>query len=849
MTQGILLFLLENTLTIAILTGGVLLIKKLFHRHLSAFMHYVLWGIVVLKLLIPVGIASEASPWNLFNAAAPAENTVAEADADAAASSGQDTAWNGYRQFPAVEKGSRMAEAENAAANRATAVIPLQPQAVPALPIKVNWPLTLLIIWAAGVCATGAWLWLGKKRISRQIGRIKSANAPAWMSNMLDGCRAVLRIERPIDIVLQEALPVPAIMGVVRPRLVLPAHLAEEGDKKQLRHILFHELMHYKRKDLLVIGLLNALSAIYWFNPAVWLLVRFVRKDMETACDANVLSALGEHRRQDYIFTLVKFTGRSNHCRVQAALSLNDGKTEMKKRIAGMFLASRTKTSVKVPVMLLVLLMAFMCFTTACQPTPEKPIVVDKRDMEKKITEAPSASQTAAASDKLTKNFSQGKMNVTVSAKVAVPGVEKFPVVKTEPAGFTQEQADRIVKVLMQGKPIYDPPTQQTKAELQKQIVYYKAMAEKMKASESERMKAGVNSDAGVDGKLGNLVSDLESKVAAAPDKVDLKPADGKFKEISQTGGEEKVGYEGREMQAVAELGQEYRAEIYINCSTSKKMSSVWFTHQDLFSHYNTWNSLPDGTAAGMKMSREAALALAEKTVTDLGSDLKLACVRIAPAAENTSTADARKQAYAFYFTREVNGVPTTYDQNDGSMLDMPQDEKELKYYEPYPAEMLYMVIDDTGIVELNWTSPAKLTGTVTDNAAILNADEALERFCQQFLIQNAPKPKAETDSRDVQNGAVTDEDIKQMDVTVDRITLGMMRVPAKDKPGEYMLVPVWDFYGSEKITYSRPIADLAKGKGQTKTEETVDHSIMSLLTVNAIDGSVYNRGKSSGLG
>jgi len=832
MTNDIFAYLLENTLTIAILFGGVMLIKKLYHRRLSAVMHYALWGIVVLKLLIPVGIASEASPWNLFSSPQTAVTEVAEAETDSTTAPEQNTVWNDYRRFVPADSAYQAGGAAAADTNKQTAPSQTIPQQAPVVPIVIDWPSLILILWAGGFCFTGAWLIVGKMHIQRQIERTKTANPPAWMSNMVDGCRAVLRIDRPIGIVLQKTLPVPAIMGIFKPKLVLPAHLAEEGDKKQLRHIFFHELMHYKRRDLIVIGLLNALSAVYWFNPIVWLLVKFVRKDMETACDSNVLSAMGEHRRQDYIFTLVKFTGKSNHCRVQAALSLNDGKSGMKKRIAGMFLHSKTKSSVKIPVILLVLVMAFACFTTACQPTPEKPVVVAKGDLEEKITEAPANSpQTVTTSEKIVKSMSKGKLNIEVNATVNVPKADKFPVVKTEPIGFTQEQADKIISVLMQGKPIYDPPEQQTKAELQRQLVYYKAMAESFTNAAAA---AGVK-------KMDNAIADLEKRIAEAPEKVDLKPATGKFEErVEKWDG--KIGYEGREIQAVAELGQEYRAQLFINCSKSKKMSSVWFTHQDTFNFYQTYNSLPDGTIAGLKISRNDAKALAEKTVSDMGCDLKLSTVRLAPQNSRMDNAP-NKQAYAFFFTREVNGVPTTYDVNDGSMLDAPEDKKDLQYYEPYPAEQLYMIIDDTGIVELQWVSPSKLTETVSENAAILNADEAMGRFEQQFFIKHAPKTKDQANPEDVKNGMITDEDIKRSDYTIDRITLGMMRIPVKDKQGEYMLVPVWDFYGSEKITYNKPVQDITKGdKGKMITEQTIDHSVMSLLTINAIDGSVINR-------
>lgn len=46
-------FVLENILTFAALFLGIWLIKKVFNNKMSSLMHYLLWGVVVLKLVLP----------------------------------------------------------------------------------------------------------------------------------------------------------------------------------------------------------------------------------------------------------------------------------------------------------------------------------------------------------------------------------------------------------------------------------------------------------------------------------------------------------------------------------------------------------------------------------------------------------------------------------------------------------------------------------------------------------------------------------------------------------------------------------------------------------------------------
>lgn len=50
--------------------------------------------------------------------------------------------------------------------------------------------------------------------------------------------------------------------------------------------VLKHELMHLKRCELPVNGLLCVLQALHWFNPLLWLAASHARQDRESACDA-----------------------------------------------------------------------------------------------------------------------------------------------------------------------------------------------------------------------------------------------------------------------------------------------------------------------------------------------------------------------------------------------------------------------------------------------------------------------------------------------------------------------------------------------------------------------------------
>ncbi len=77
--------------------------------------------------------------------------------------------------------------------------------------------------------------------------------------------------------------------GWRRPKVLLPA-AAHDWSDERLRIVLTHELAHIARRDWVVQLAAEALRAVYWFNPLVWIACRRLRAESERACDDAVLS-------------------------------------------------------------------------------------------------------------------------------------------------------------------------------------------------------------------------------------------------------------------------------------------------------------------------------------------------------------------------------------------------------------------------------------------------------------------------------------------------------------------------------------------------------------------------------
>ncbi len=106
-----------------------------------------------------------------------------------------------------------------------------------------------------------------------------------------------------IPVYTANGLPSPCLFGVFRPVVYVTADSTE--NPAMLRHILAHELTHYKHLDHIWSILRSLALAVHWWNPLVWLAVVLSRRDGELACDAGALRYLGQGERVPYGETLL----------------------------------------------------------------------------------------------------------------------------------------------------------------------------------------------------------------------------------------------------------------------------------------------------------------------------------------------------------------------------------------------------------------------------------------------------------------------------------------------------------------------------------------------------------------
>jgi beta-lactamase regulating signal transducer with metallopeptidase domain len=176
-----------------------------------------------------------------------------------------------------------------------TAVAPAPQQKLPLLPT----------LWLAGVLVTVS---AGVAGYRRKLAAIRAgAVIPApELQIEIEAARQAAGLSKTPLVWLSREVESPAVSGLWRPVLLLPAEFPAAFTTAEARLVLLHEFSHLKRHDLAQNWLLFALQGLHWFNPLIWFAFARLRLDRETACDARVLALDAVDRRADYGRALLK---------------------------------------------------------------------------------------------------------------------------------------------------------------------------------------------------------------------------------------------------------------------------------------------------------------------------------------------------------------------------------------------------------------------------------------------------------------------------------------------------------------------------------------------------------------
>lgn len=344
----------------AIVLAVVLLIRHFVGRRLPSALQSALWSLVAIRLLL--GAAPQGS-WSVFGLMERLRPPVAESKiaSPQPGESADPRITIGYGPAPLAIAGQPISVTPTAA----------QPTPIRLTQIAVS-------IWLAGALFFTLRTLIGSRRLYQRLGSASVLDDPELRA-LLDLCREQMKVRTPVTVLLTDAVNGPALLGVRAPRILLPPRLCDQLDRKQLQYVFLHELAHVRRHDVLVEWLLAALTALHWFNPAVWLAAHLYRVDRELWRDAMVLRAASPADRSGYGHTLLKLLEIISppQPRPCLALSMMGGKRSLKQRIS--MIANLRQAPARFTVIALFLVIGVVAWVVLTDPKHQGNDVVTSR--------------------------------------------------------------------------------------------------------------------------------------------------------------------------------------------------------------------------------------------------------------------------------------------------------------------------------------------------------------------------------------------------------------------------------------------------------------------------------------
>lgn len=195
--------------------------------------------------------------------------------------------------------------------------------------------------WAVGACGTMLYHGIRHVRFTRAAKRWSVQVKDAELLAQFEGAKRDLLGEGcKTQLMHCACIPGPMLLWLGKPTVLLPKHTMAANDS---HFILRHELIHYKRKDILCRYVMLLATALNWFNPAIYFLSKLVTLQCEISCDEKVVENQDIGGRHQYAMSIIGVARYQSKGYSLLTTSFYGGKFTMKKRITSIFEPTKKK--------------------------------------------------------------------------------------------------------------------------------------------------------------------------------------------------------------------------------------------------------------------------------------------------------------------------------------------------------------------------------------------------------------------------------------------------------------------------------------------------------------------------
>lgn len=347
----------KTSLMASIIVVLILLVRAALKDRLPIKWQYMLWFVLLARMLLPWVPESSFSLYNLFSFAdKPIALPISSMDDDMNRLSAEHA--SGTNETSHILDNSMSGAERSDVTNNDS-------------PTFIHSALSLS--WLLGVLTMTAYVLVSNRKFSRGMMRESYVVSDEDSLRVLQQCREDLKIKRTLPLLISNGVSSPTLYGVLRPKILLPGKYFAQFRNEELRHILLHEFVHYIRKDIVTNWLFTILLILNWLNPILWYASRKMREDQELSCDNRVISCLEEDEVKQYGYTIVKLVeaNMTTGFRSVSATSFSTDKSLIKRRINMIALFKRGSYKWTIFGIAIISIFACIALTNAAADKPE----------------------------------------------------------------------------------------------------------------------------------------------------------------------------------------------------------------------------------------------------------------------------------------------------------------------------------------------------------------------------------------------------------------------------------------------------------------------------------------------
>ncbi|MDT3496168.1 M56 family metallopeptidase [Bacillus toyonensis] len=323
-------WLIETSIMASILVVLILCIKVLFSNKLTPRWQYMLWMILIIRLVIPW---SPDSSYSIYS-------VLTYKNDDTFISSR-----NPVTSILTKERMQKLKYTEDIKSNtKEDTDTPSSALAAEGNKVqtynyekqddkKSSFYTTIIYIWLMGVILLSVATIIMNRRLLLYIKK-QPVITDEKIVKIFEGCKKSMSVQRDVPLLVAGKVPSPTVFGFIRPKLLLSSVHMNILDEQQLRYIFHHELAHIKRRDVGANWFMHGLLILNWFNPILWYAYSCMREDQELACDALALTCIDAKEQIAYGHTIISLLEHySGYYHVPSIANFSKNKRALKRRI------------------------------------------------------------------------------------------------------------------------------------------------------------------------------------------------------------------------------------------------------------------------------------------------------------------------------------------------------------------------------------------------------------------------------------------------------------------------------------------------------------------------------------